>query len=135
MIFIPTVDGSGLEFTNPNQWPWAERESQVMNTIQDMISSHPNIEKNNKGKRKGARKIKINRFFATASSAFSLFFHQICGEKILIYFIYLLIPPHASNEITSWPMWMEIIIFGAVPWCFDTPPAILSTSRATGGID
>lgn len=86
----PTVDGSGLEFTNLNQWPWAERESRVMHTIQDMISHYPNIEKKNMGK--GVGGVKINSFFATVLCPFSLIFHQIGGERCLIYF-YLLTPP------------------------------------------
>lgn len=44
-LLIPMVDGGGLESTIPNQWPLAEEESQMINSILNTLSSHPNIEK------------------------------------------------------------------------------------------
>lgn len=120
-LFIPTVDVTGLKSTIQNPWP----------IVSQMISLTPNTShsatpQTQRQKRVGGRlwNSQINRFFITT------LIHEAFLIISVLFFCPFFFKPNYQR-----PMWMEIILEGGVPRCFDSSLCILSISSSAGGID
>lgn len=88
-LFIPTVDGSGLESTIPNQWSVAEKAPLMIKLILSTVCSHCNVREEEWGRRTAHERIKINTFFFTGLiyEAVLIIFHQMGGHINSFFFV------------------------------------------------